>query len=140
MAAVLVLAPIFEVDLPEEQYAYREGRSALDAVKQVHALLRKGYTEVIDADLCGYFDSIPHDPLLKSLARRISDGTMLALLKAWLEMAVEEEDEDGRKQRRTQAKDSGRGTPQGAPLSPLLANLYMRRFILDWKRQGWEAK
>ncbi len=137
MAAVLVLAPIFEVDLAEEQYAYREGRSALDAVKKVHALLKGGFTEVIDADLAAFFDSIPHDALLKSLARRISDGAMLALLKAWLEMAVEEEDEQGKKQRTTHAKDCGRGTPQGAPISPLLANLYMRRFILGWKRQGW---
>ncbi|VVM07628.1 group II intron reverse transcriptase/maturase [Methylacidimicrobium tartarophylax] len=140
MAAVLVLSPIFEVDLAEEQYAYREGRSALDAVKKVHALLNMGYTEVIDADLSGYFDSIPHHALMKSLARRISDGVMLALLKAWLEMPVEEEEERGRKRRTTQAKDRGRGTPQGAPISPLLANLYMRRFILGWKRQGWAAK
>ncbi|WP_020494234.1 reverse transcriptase domain-containing protein [Verrucomicrobium sp. 3C] len=81
MAAVLVLSPIFEVDLAEEQYAYREGRSALDAVKKVHALLNTGYTEVIDADLSGYFDSIPHHAVNMSLARRISDGVMLALLK-----------------------------------------------------------
>ncbi len=140
MAAVLVLSPIFEVDLAEEQYAYREGRSALDAVKKVHALLNTGYTEVIDADLSGYFDSIPHHALMKSLARRISDGVMLALLKAWLEMPVEEDDGRGGKRRTTQAKDRRRGTPQGAPISPLLANLYMRRFILAWKRQGWAAR
>ncbi|WP_018291479.1 group II intron reverse transcriptase/maturase [Verrucomicrobium sp. 3C] len=140
MAAVLVLSPIFEVDLAEEQYAYREGRSALDAVKKVHALLKAGYTEVVDADLCGYFDSIPHHALMKSLARRISDGAMLALLKAWLEMPVEEDDGRGGKRRTTQAKDRRRGTPQGAPISPLLANLYMRRFILGWKRQGWAVR
>ncbi|WP_255324847.1 reverse transcriptase domain-containing protein, partial [Verrucomicrobium sp. 3C] len=102
--------------------------------------INTGYTEVIGADLSGYFDSIPHHALMKSLARRISDGVMLALLKAWLEMPVEEEDERGGKRRTTQAKDRRRGSPQGAPISPLLTNLYMRRFILGWRRQGWAAK
>ena len=140
MAAVIVLEAIFEADLTEEQYAYRPKRSAHGAVREVHQLLRGGYTEVVDADLSSYFDTIPHHELMQSVARRVSDGAMLALIKSWLEMAVEEEDGKGNKQRRTVNKDSGRGTPQGAPISPLLANLYMRRFLLGWRTLGWEEK
>lgn len=139
-AAVLVLAPIFEADLAAEQYAYRPGRSALDAVQHVHRLLMSGHTEVVDADLSGYFDSIPHAELLKSVARRVVDGAMMRLVKMWLVMAVEEEDDRGRKQRTTRAKDTGRGTPQGAPISPLLANLYIRRFVVGWKVLGHEMR
>jgi RNA-directed DNA polymerase len=118
MAAVLVLEPIFETDLQPEQHAYRPEHSALDAVRQVEALLRAGHTDVIDADLSGYFDSIPHAELRKSVARRISDGRMLRLLKMWLEAPVEEIDERGRPHRTTRNKDEGRGTPQGAPITP----------------------
>ena len=135
-AAVLVLEPIFETDLQPEQYAYRPERGALDAVGAVHSLVNRGYTEVVDADLSGYFDSIPHQELLKSVARRVSDGAMLALIKSWLEMPVEETDERGRKRRTTRNRDEGRGTPQGAVISPLLANLYMRRFVLGWQTLG----
>jgi group II intron reverse transcriptase/maturase len=137
MAVVLVIEAIFEADLQPEQYAYRAERSALDAVQEVKRLLRSGHTEVVDADLSGYFDSIPHAELLRCLARRISDGRLLALLARWLEMPVEETDDKGNTQRTTRNKDEGRGTPQGAPLSPLLANLYMRRFILAWKQFGY---
>jgi len=140
MAAVIVLEAIFEADLTEEQYAYRPQRSAHDAVREVHGLLNRGYTEVVDADLSSYFDTIPHHELMKSVARRVSDGAMLALIKSWLEMAVEEDDGKGNKRQTTVNKDSGRGTPQGAPLSPLLANLYMRRFLLGWKQAGWDRK
>jgi group II intron reverse transcriptase/maturase len=140
MAAVLILGPIFEADLQPEQYAYRPDRSALDAVQQVHAWLMTGHTEVVDADLSGYFDSIPHAELMKSVARRVSDRHMLHLIKMWLQTPVEETDERGRKQRTTRNKDEGRGTPQGAPISPLLSNLYMRRFVLGWKTLGYEAR
>jgi RNA-directed DNA polymerase len=140
MAAVIVLEAIFEADLTEEQYAYRPRRSAHDAINEVHALLNRGYREVVDADLSSYFDTIPHHELMKSIARRVSDGAILSLIKSWLEMAVEEEDGKGGKRRSTLNKDSGRGTPQGAPISPLLANLYMRRFLLGWKQAGWERK
>ena len=139
-AAVLVLEPIFEADMPPEQYAYRAGRGALDAVKKVHALLNTGHTEVVDADLSGYFDSIPHGELMKSVARRIVDRWMLKLVKMWMTMPVEESDERGRKQRTTRARDEKRGTPQGAPISPLLANLYMRRFVLGWNALGHERR
>jgi group II intron reverse transcriptase/maturase len=139
-AAVLVLGPIFEADLPPEQYAYRPRRSTLDAVNHVHRLLNTGHTQIVDADLSGYFDSIPHADLLTSLARRISDGAMMRLLKMWLCMAVAEEDERGRTRRTTRNRDEGRGTPQGAPISPLLSNLYMRRFVLGWKALGHERR
>ena len=139
-AAVLVLEPIFEADLQPEQHAYRPGRSALDAVHQVHSLLKHGQTEVIDADLSGYFDSIPHAELMKSVSRRISDRHMLRLIKMWLEAPVEEIDDRGRRHRTTRNKDERRGCPQGAPISPLLSNLYMRRFILGWKTLGHQQR
>jgi len=139
-AAVLVLEPIFEADLQPEQHAYRPGRSALDAVRQVHSLLNTGHTEVVDADLSGYFDSIPHPELLKSVSRRISDRHMLRLIKMWLEAPVEEIDDRGRHHRTTRNKDERRGCPQGAPISPLLSNLYMRRFILGWKTLGHQQR
>ena len=139
-AAVLVLEPIFEADLQPEQYAYRRDRSALDAVRHVHKLINTGHGEIVDADLSGYFDSIPHSELMKSVARRVVDGAMLHLIKMWLEAPVEETDEHGRKHRSTSNRDEGRGTPQGAPISPLLSNLYMRRFVLGWKTLGHEKR
>lgn len=135
-AAVLVLEAIFEADLLPGQYAYRPQRSAPDAVSRVQELLTAGHRQVVDADLSGYFDSIPHAELLKSLARRISDGAMMRLLKMWLCMAVEEQDGRGRRRRTTRSRDEGKGTPQGAPISPLLSNLYMRRFVLGWEASG----
>lgn len=140
MAAVLVLEPIFEADLQPEQHAYRAEHSALDAVRQVHGLVNTGHTEVVDADLSGYFDSIPHHELMTSAARRVSDRHLLRLIRAWLEAPVEEIDERGRHHRTTRNKDEGRGTPQGSPLSPLLANLYMRRFVLGWRALGHERR
>lgn len=140
MATVLVLEPIFEADLEPEQHAYRPGRDALDAVRLVERHLRTGHTEVVDADLSGYFDSIPHPELLKSLSRRISDGRMLRLLKMWLETPVEETDGKGNRSRTTRNKDQGMGTPQGSPISPLLSNVYMRRFVKGWKTGGHEHR
>src|SRR3954453_7070157 len=140
MAAVLVLEPIFEADLEPEQYGYRPGRSALDAVKQVERLVRSGHTEVVDGDLSGYFDAIPHAELLKSLSRRISDRFVLKLIKMWLEAPVEETDARGHRHRTTRNKDEGRGSPQGSPISPLLSNIYMRRFVKGWKTGGHEQR
>jgi group II intron reverse transcriptase/maturase len=140
MAVVLVLEPIFEADLQPEQYAYRPDHGALDAIRQVHGHVSMGHTEVVDADLSGYFDSIPHAELMRSLARRISDRHLLGLIKMWLVAPVEEIDERGRTRRTTRNKDEGRGSPQGSPLSPLLANIYMRRFIVGWKVLGHEQR
>ena len=89
-AVLLVLEPIFEADLQPEQHAYREGRNALDAVQEVHRLLNTGYTEVVDADLSGYFDTIPHAELMQCLARRVSDKALLHLVKMWLVAPAEE--------------------------------------------------
>ncbi|MEE8543097.1 MAG: group II intron reverse transcriptase/maturase [Gammaproteobacteria bacterium] len=140
MAVVLVLEPIFEADLQPEQHAYRPGRSALDAVRQIHSLINTGHTEVIDADLSGYFDTIPHAELMKSVARRVSDKQILHLIKMWLMAPVEETDKRGRTHRTTRNKDTKRGTPQGSPISPLLSNLYMRRFLLGWKTLGYQSR
>ena len=137
-AAMLVLEPIFEADLPPEIYAYRAGRNAQQAVVEVEELLFRGHPDVVDADLADYFGSIPHTDLLKSVARRIVDRRVLHLIKMWLDCPVEETDQRGRKKRTTEARDNRRGIPQGSPLSPLLANLYMRRFVLGWKKLGLE--
>lgn len=137
---MIVLEPIFEVDFQDEQHAYRPGRSAQDAIGQVETLLRSGHVEVIDADLSGYFDNIPHTELLKSVARRVSDRHLLHLMKMWLVAPVEETDEWGNTRRTTHNKDEKRSIPQGAPISPLLSNLYMRRFVLGWKVLGYEKR
>jgi len=133
-AGVLVLGPIFEADLPEEQYGYREGIDAHRAIGEVRELLLKGHREIVDADLSSYFDTIPHPELLQSIARRVVDRRVLHLIKMWLEAPVEETDKRGRKKRTTPNRDLRQGSPQGSPISPLMANIYMRRFILWWKR------
>jgi group II intron reverse transcriptase/maturase len=137
-AATLVLGPIFEADLPPELYAYRAGRNAQQAVVEAEELIFRGHPDVVDADLADYFGSIPHADLMKSAARRIVDRRVLHLIKMWLECPVEETDDRGRKTRTTEARDNRRGIPQGSPISPLLANLYMRRFVLGWKKLGLE--
>ena len=133
MAMVLVIEPIFEADLEPEQYGYRPKRSAQDAMVAVHGLLQEGHREVIDADLSGYFDSIPHGELIQCVARRISDREILALIKRFLKVPVQDQEKPGtpRKQRKSEW-----GTPQGSPLSPLLANLYIRRFIPGLEEAG----
>jgi RNA-directed DNA polymerase len=133
-AAKLVLEPIFEADLEPSAYGYRPGRSSIDAVKVVHRLLCQGFTDVVDADLSKYFDTIPHDELLRSVAARIVDRHVLRLIELWLKTPVEEADPDGRR-RMSGGKQSTCGTPQGGVISPLLANRYMNRFLRHWRQQ-----
>jgi RNA-directed DNA polymerase len=134
-AAKLVLEPIFEADLESSAYGYRPGRDATDAVKEVHRLICRGYTDVVDADLSKYFDSIPHSALLTSVARRIVDRHVLRLIKMWLKVPVEERSGDG-KRRMSGGKSNTRGTPQGGVVSPMLANIYMNRFLKHWRLTG----
>jgi RNA-directed DNA polymerase len=131
-AVKLAIEPIFEADLEPNAYGYRPGRSAAEAVKKVHGLLYQGHTDVVDADLSQYFDTIPHRDLMQSVARRIVDRHVLRLIKLWLKAPVEETGGDG-KRRMTGGKRGRRGTPQGGVLSPLLANLYMNRFLKYWR-------
>jgi RNA-directed DNA polymerase len=134
-AAKIVLEPIFETDFEDTAYGYRPQRGAVDAVKAVHRHLVRGYTDVVDADLSRYFDSIPHGELLKSVARRIVDRNVLRLIKMWLKAPVEERDEDGTRRMRG-GKGNKCGTPQGGVASPLLANIYMNRFLKYWRLSG----
>lgn len=134
-AAKLVLEPIFEADFTPNAHGYRPGHDALQAVQEVHEAIRAGSTDVVDADLSKYFDTIPHAPLLCSVARRVSDGRMLRLIKLWLKAPVEETSERGRPTRRS---PENQGTPQGGVISPLLANIYMRRFLKAWEQRGYE--
>jgi RNA-directed DNA polymerase len=138
-AAKLLLEPIFEADLEPNVFGYRPGRSALGAVDEVRYLLRSQYTDVVDADLSKYFDTIPHAELLRSVARRIADGYMLHLIKMWLTVPVEEREEGGRR-RLHGGKSQKRGTPQGGVISPLLANVYRNRFLKHWRQQGFGAR
>lgn len=132
-AAKLVLEPIFEADFEESAYGYRPNRGGGQAVKEVHRLICRGYTDVVDADLSGYFDSIPHADLLRSVARRVVDRHVLHLIKMWLKAPVEERDGDGTR-RMHGGRNATRGTPQGGVASPLLANIYMNRFLKHWRQ------
>src|SRR6185503_19099543 len=134
-AAKLVLEPIFEADFDPNAYGYRPKRSAQDAIRKVHQLLCSGYTDVVDADLSKYFDTIPHCELMQCVARRIVDRDVLRLIKMWLKVPVEEKDDKGNR-RMTGGKQNTRGTPQGGVISPLLANLYMNRFLKYWRITG----
>jgi RNA-directed DNA polymerase len=134
-AAKLVLEPIFEADFEDGAYGHRLGRGAADAIKEVHRLICRGYTDVVDADLSKYFETIPHADFLKSVARRISDRHGLQLIKLWLKAPIEERDGDG-KRRMSGGKNGKCGTPQGGVASPLLANIYMNRFLKHWRLTG----
>jgi RNA-directed DNA polymerase len=135
-AAKLVLEPIFEADFEDNSYGYRPARGAVDAVKEVHRHICRGHTDVVDADLSRYFDSIPHDELLKSVARRIVDRHVLRLIKLWLKAPIEERDDDDGTRRMSGGKSNTRGTPQGGVASPMLANIYMNRFLKYWRLTG----
>jgi len=132
-AVKLVIEPVLEADLSPYTFGYRPKKSALDAIKVVQGMLNRGYTDVVDADLSKYFDTIPHSELLKSVAARISDRNILRLIKMWLKAPVEERTEDGGK-RMSGGKNSKMGTPQGGVISPILANRYMNRFLRYWDK------
>jgi RNA-directed DNA polymerase len=132
-AAKLILEPIWEAEMEPNAYGYRPRKSAQGAIRKVEELLHEGYTDVVDADLSKYFDTIPHSELLQSVARRIVDRYMLHLIKMWLKVPVEERDGNG-KRRLTGGKDNDRGTPQGGVISPVLANLYMNRMLKGWRQ------
>jgi RNA-directed DNA polymerase len=134
-AAKLVLEPIYEADFEDSAYGYRPNRGGGQAVKEVHRLLCRGFTDVVDADLSGYFDSIPHADLMRSVARRVVDRHVLHLMKMWLRAPVEGQDSDG-KQRMSGGRKATRGTPQGGVASPLLANIYMNRFLKHWRQRA----
>ncbi len=127
MAALLILEPIFEADFEDCSYGFRPGRSAHQALEEIRNHLKNGYCAVYDADLKGYFDSIPHDRLMACLRMRISDRQVLKLMRMWLETPVvepEEEDRKGEGKGRVVPR-STQGTPQGGVISPLLANVYL---------------
>jgi RNA-directed DNA polymerase len=134
-AAKLVLEPIFEADFEDSAYGYRPKRNAQEAVERVHKAACEGYTDVVDADLSKYFDTIPHDELMQSVACRVVDRQMLKLIKGWLKVPVQERDEEGNP-RMTGGKGSKKGTPQGGVISPLLANIYMHRYLRFWRQRG----
>src|SRR5436190_8838031 len=134
-AAKIVIEPIFEADFEDNAYGYRPARGAVDAVKEVHRHLCRGYADVVDADLSQYFDTIPHSELIKSVARRVVDRNVLHLIKMWLRAPIEERDADETR-RMSGGKGNTRGTPQGGVVSPLLANIYMNRFLKHWRSTG----
>ncbi len=129
------MEPIWEADLEPNVYGYRPRKSGQEAIQKVDELLHAGYTNIVDADLSKYFDTIPHSELLQCVARRIVDRQMLHLIKMWIKVPVEERDENG-KRRLTGGKDKDRGTPQGGVVSPGLANLYMNRMLKGWRQTG----
>jgi RNA-directed DNA polymerase len=132
-AVKLVIEPVLEADLSPYTFGYRPRKSALDAIKVVQSMLNQGYTDVVDADLSKYFDTIPHSELLKSIAIRISDRHVLRLIKMWLKAPVEERGKDGTK-RIGGGKNTKKGTPQGGVISPILANRYINRFLRYWEK------
>jgi RNA-directed DNA polymerase len=138
-AVMLIVQPIFEADLDPTAYGYRPGRGALEAVREVHRALCAGHTEVVDADVAQYFDTIPHAALMRSLAQRLSDGKLLRLLKRWLKAPVAEATPGGG-WRYSGGKRGTRGTPQGGVISPLLANLYMNRYLKVFRLRGLDGR
>ena len=137
---LIVLNPIFEADLLPEQYGFRPNVDAKMAIRRVYFhVTQHNRMEIVDADLKEYFTSIPHGDLMKCITRRIADKQVLQMIKRWLVVAVIEESRQG-KIRSTEAKDTHRGIPQGSPISPLLSNCYFRRFLLAWKKFGYETQ
>ncbi len=140
MAVKLIIEPIFEADFCPNSYGFRPKKSAHDAVDEIADALHQGYTQVIDADLSKYFDSIPHAKLLAVVAERIVDGAILHLIKLWLKAPVIGEDEDGTRKNVGGGKANSKGTPQGGVISPLLSNCYLHLLDRIWERHRLVGK
>lgn len=140
MAVKLTIEPIFEADFCAHSYGFRPKKSAHDAVDDIANALWAGYTQVIDADLSKYFDSIPHAKLMAVVAERIVDGGLLALIKQWLKAPVIGEDADGTRKTVGGGKANRKGTPQGGVISPLLANCYLHLLDRIWQRRHLKGK
>jgi len=125
MATLLILEPIFEVDFEDCSYGFRPGRSAHQALEEIRGHVKAGYQAVYDADLKGYFDSIPHDKLLACVRMRVVDRSVLKLIRMWLESPVVEPGEEGKPERWSRPS---KGSPQGGVISPLLSNVYLHWF------------
>jgi group II intron reverse transcriptase/maturase len=136
MAVKIVIEPIFEADFQENSYGFRPNKSAHQAMDDVSYQLVQGKTQVIDADLSKYFDTIPHDKLMKLVAERIVDKNILRLIKLWLKAPIVEEGEDGKKR----YKGNDKGTPQGGVISPLLANIYLNVLDTTWKLKNVQGR
>ena len=139
MALKLVIEPIFEADFCEHSYGFRPQKSAHQAIDAIADGMWQGQTQVIDADLSKYFDSIPHSKLLATVAERIADGAVLALIKQWLKAPVIGESENGKTACVGGGKSNRRGTPQGGVISPLLSNLYLHLLDRIWQRHELAA-
>lgn len=140
MAVLQVIGPIFEADLLPQQYGFRPKLDAKMALRRAYFhITEHGRRDVVDADLKDYFGQIPHESMMKCVARRIADGAILGVLKQWLRVSVEERTPHGVR-RTAEAKRNKRGAAQGSIVSPLLANLYFRRFVLAWYQHGHAAR
>ena len=140
MAVKLVIEPIFEADFCATSYGFRPKKSAHDAVDDVAYTMYSGYTEIIDADLSKYFDTIPHANLMATVAERICDGEMLRLIQMWLKAPIMEVDKDGTKRNIGGGKGNRKGTPQGGVISPLLSNLYLHILDRIWERNNLQQR
>ena len=140
MAVKLVIEPIFEADFCETSYGFRPKKSAHDAVDDVTYAMNTGYTEIIDADLSKYFDTIPHANLMATVAERICDGEILRLIQMWLKAPIMEMDKDGTKRNIGGGKGNRTGTPQGGVISPLLSNLYLHILDRIWERNNLQQR
>jgi RNA-directed DNA polymerase len=142
MAVKLVIEPIFEADFCSNSYGFRPKKSAHDAVDEIADALHQGYTQVIDADLSKYFDSIPHAKLLAVVAERIVDSAILHVIKLWLKAPVIGEDKDGARKNVGGGKANSKGTPQGGVISPLLSNCYLHLLDRIWEKHQlrWKLK
>lgn len=140
MAVKLVIEPIFEADFCDNSYGFRPRRSAHDAMDDVAHTMNKGYSEVIDADISKYFDTIPHAKLMTMVAERICDGALLHLIQMWLKAPIMEVNKDGTKRNIGGGRGNRKGTPQGGVISPLLSNLFLHLVDRIWQRRDLQQQ